>query len=765
MTVADCGSEASLVWDSIQPHGALLVLQGLELRVVRASANASDLVGLPSVLERNAADCFAESAASFLQELTDLTTGQFRMGDLTSLAGEPLYATAHRPLDSSESSEGASGATLILEVEPLASERHTLPASERATLYAALVSLRRALGPEALLQAATAELQQLTQYERVLAYRFDVTGAGEVVAESLGSTASESYLGLHYPASDIPPAARAAYQHCFLRYIPDFSAPAVPLIASETTASETTASEAESAEPVLADSLNLALLRHPSPCCIEYHHNMGVEALLVLPLLQAGELWGLLACHHNSPRPLDPAIRADCELFGQFVALELANHQTRSERAYEEYLQALRSQAIAALVRTQDLHGTLLSPEFRLLGLTEAAGAAVCLDGKISLLGATPSRSHVRALLTWTENYLGEDESLLATHTLSALYPAAVEFADTASGLLLLQISRTPRWSILWFRPEIPRTIVWAGNPSADKDPDAAKPLGPRASFARWQDINRSTAKPWQPAELRSARELRNAIVGLVLHKLDDLERSNQELASFAFAASHDLKEPLRGIHNYAAFLLEDYADRLDETGRDRLQVLMRLSQRMENLIDVLLRYSRLGQTELNAEPIDLEVLVNREIELFQLSRPQDELEFRQPRPLPTLSCDPVLIRELFNNLIGNAYKYNDKARRWVEIGYLTPAEQIRQFPKQPLRHPVLLYVRDNGIGIRDRHQQTIFRLFKRLHARDRYGGGTGAGLAIAKRIVERHNGELWVDSTYGSGSTFYFYLNAGTLK
>ncbi|MEO0948872.1 MAG: GAF domain-containing protein, partial [Cyanobacteria bacterium J06641_5] len=598
MTVANCGSEASLVWDAIQPHGALLVLQGLELRVVRASVNASALLGLPSVLERAVTDCFSESAANFLQELVELAAGQFRMGDLESLAREPLYATAHHPLDSDA---GSSEATLILEIEPLASARPTLLASDRATLYTALAHLRRASGPEALLQAATAEVQRLTQYEHVLAYRFDATGAGAVVAESLGSTAGESYLGLHYPASDIPAAARTAYQHCFLRYIPNFSAEAVPLIATEAVATE-----AEPTDPDRADSLSLALLRQPSSCCIEYHQNMGVEALLVLPLLQAGELWGLLTCHHSTPRPLDPAIRADCELFGQFVALELTNQQTRSERAYEEYLQTLRTEAIAALARTKDLHGTLLSPKFRLLGLTEAAGAAVCLDGKISLLGATPARSAVRALLTWAESYLGEDENLLATHTLSALYPAAAEFADTASGLVLLQISRTPRWAILWFRPEIPQTITWAGNPHTGVHPKADGSLGPRASFARWQEVNRGTAKPWQLAELQSARELRNAIVGLVLQKLDDLERSNQELASFAFAASHDLKEPLRGIHNYAAFLLEDYADRLDETGRDRLQVLMRLSQRMESLIDVLLRYSRLGQTELNAEPTDL---------------------------------------------------------------------------------------------------------------------------------------------------------------
>jgi light-regulated signal transduction histidine kinase (bacteriophytochrome) len=248
-----------------------------------------------------------------------------------------------------------------------------------------------------------------------------------------------------------------------------------------------------------------------------------------------------------------------------------------------------------------------------------------------------------------------------------------------------------------------------------------------------------------------------------------ELERSNQELSSFAYAASHDLKEPLRGIHNYALFLQEDYAELLDEAGIERLQTLVRLSQRMDGLIDVLLRFSQIGQLQLDRQTVDLNELLSRAVEVIRASRPDGPIDIRVPRALPTIACDPVLADEVFRNLLSNAFKYNTSSDPWVEVGYLSADEQLAQGLTQlhELTHaPVAMYIRDNGIGIRDRHREVIFRLFKRLHAQSNFGGGTGAGLTIAKKIVERHGGRIWVDSIPGKGSTFYFTLQGipGTL-
>lgn len=229
----------------------------------------------------------------------------------------------------------------------------------------------------------------------------------------------------------------------------------------------------------------------------------------------------------------------------------------------------------------------------------------------------------------------------------------------------------------------------------------------------------------------------------------EELQQSNKELDDFAYIASHDLKEPLRGIHNFSSFLLEDYADRLDEEGRAKLETLTRLTRRMETLIDSLLHFSRLGRVDLAIDRVDLNQVVEEVLENLGITLRQSGVEVRIPRPLPRVRADRARVGEIFHNLVVNAMRYNDKERKWIEIGFLD-AEEGR---------PPVFYVRDNGIGIPEKHFESVFRIFKRLHARDRYGGGTGAGLTIVKKIVERHSGKIWVESTPGEGTTFYFTL------
>lgn len=240
-----------------------------------------------------------------------------------------------------------------------------------------------------------------------------------------------------------------------------------------------------------------------------------------------------------------------------------------------------------------------------------------------------------------------------------------------------------------------------------------------------------------------------------VAERTEELEARNSELAlinrdldDFVHIASHDLKEPLRGIHNYCTFLNEDYGDVLDDEGRRRLATLSRLSRRMEAIIDSLLRYSRIRREAPSIQAVDLGAVLSEVSESLEHSMEEKGTELRVPRPLPTVACDPAGAAEIFRNLLSNAIKYNRSSEQWVEVSWFDDGG-----------HPTF-YVRDNGIGIPKRHHGAVFRIFKRLHARDRYGGGTGAGLTIVKTLVERHNGRIWVDSAPGEGTTFYFTLS-----
>jgi PAS domain S-box-containing protein len=261
----------------------------------------------------------------------------------------------------------------------------------------------------------------------------------------------------------------------------------------------------------------------------------------------------------------------------------------------------------------------------------------------------------------------------------------------------------------------------------------------------------------------RTEKELRQLAEELGRRNAE-LSQSNQELDSFAYIASHDLKEPLRGIHNYATFLIEDYGELLDAAGRTKLDTLKLLAERMYALIDSLLEFSRVGRVDLAIKKTNLNPVLDEVLQSLAVSLEEHKVQIRLLRPLPTIECDHVKIGEVFRNLITNAIKYNDKSDKWIEIGWHGPNDPPAQAgegtSRQPEAMPIRFTVRDNGIGIHARHFESIFRIFKRLHGRDKFGGGTGVGLTIVKKIIERHGGRIWVESSLGEGTTFTFILS-----
>lgn len=237
---------------------------------------------------------------------------------------------------------------------------------------------------------------------------------------------------------------------------------------------------------------------------------------------------------------------------------------------------------------------------------------------------------------------------------------------------------------------------------------------------------------------------------------LSELERSNQELDDFAYIASHDLKEPLRGVFNHASFLLEDYRDKLDEDGVRRLNRLGQLSQRMEQLINDLMYFSRLGRADLAKQEVDLNAVIVDIQEMMETLLSERNARIILAGRLPALVCDKTRVTEAFRNLITNAVKYNDKPEPLVEIGFADMVNTSEGSERN------VFYIKDNGIGIeRDFHQE-IFRIFKRLQAPAAgQEAGSGVGLTFVKKIIERHGGRIWLESEPGQGTTFYFHLNS----
>jgi two-component system, chemotaxis family, sensor kinase Cph1 len=739
----NCDREPIHIPGLIQPHGMLLVLQEADLEIIQVSSNTFELIGShPKELLGNPLSSLVTQ--SQIEAIRQCLSEDFEHANPLNICIE--NKTKLLQFDGIVHHHNNQ---IILELEPLDTIQKTDFIIFYQRVKGTITKIQKAPTLLSMCEVVVKEVRKITGFDRVMVYQFDSEGAGRVIAEDK-KDGLNPYLGLHYPASDIPKQAKQLYTLNWLRLIPNSNYEPVELVPTLNLLDN---------KPT---DLSLSVLRSVSPLHLEYLNNMGVGASMSISLIRDQKLWGLIACHHSSPRYVPYSIRTICEFVGQVMSVELATKENYEDLDYKMALKSLSRLFVESLSRSKSFLDGLVQMDSNLLDLAGATGAAICALEKVICIGKTPPENELIALRDWIKTQI--QHNLFHTQCLSEVYPKASAFKEVASGLLALEISKINQNYIIWFRPEVIQTVDWGGNPNKPVEiaESGEARLSPRKSFERWQETVQGRSLAWKPCEIEIVTELRSLIVGIILSQADEmakinleLERSNTELDAFAYVASHDLKEPLRGIHNYSNFLMEDYADVLNSSGIAKLQTLVRLTQRMEDLINSLLHYSRLGRTELLRQPTNLNDMAWQVVDTLKISQPQEAIEFRIPQPLPTIGCDRTLVNELFTNLISNAIKYNDKTEKWVEIGF-TESETAQNQDSSSY----IFYIRDNGIGIPQQHLERIFQIFKRLHAQDEYGGGTGAGLTIVQKIVERHGGKIWVKSTLDEGSTFYFTLS-----
>jgi two-component system, chemotaxis family, sensor kinase Cph1 len=739
VSLTNCDSEPVQTPGCSQAHGVVLVLRVSDLTILQVSENAVEHLGLrpDELLGASIAMVVADAGARRLRECLEKEP----------IERNPLY------LFTLPARDGAAALDLslhtidgvaVLECEP------TADAAAAAPDYYALVkkSVARMQAAETLVdfsRIVTEEVRALTGLDRVMIYRFHPDFHGEVVGESKRDDLNP-WLGLHYPAEDIPRPAREVFKKIWVRPLPDAAAPVmelVPLVNPDTRRSLT---------------MTHCALRGASVMYTEYLQNMGVAASLTLSLLVDGELWGLIACHHLTPTAFPYQMRAACEFVAQVASLQVRAVEQRESLAYRLQLEEVHNRLVGQAANDAGLASmTLGTPD--LLDAMHATGAAVFHSDRWWSVGDTPSDSQLADLKVWLDarpEFQSATRPVFSTDSLALDYPPGAAFATVASGVLALPLARNKGSVIAWFRPETIRTVEWGGDPHAK--PTTTGPHGPRLtprkSFELFTESVKNRAVPWKHVEIEAVLRLRVLIMELVVSRADhlaelnvDLARSNEELDAFAYVASHDLKEPLRGISKYTHQLLESAVSD-DLEARQRLDGLMRLTLRMDSLLDSLLHFSRVGRATLQFQTVDLNDVLDEAMEMVAARRQEVPTTIRRPHTLPQVECDRMRVREIFVNLLANAMKYNERSPRDIEIGWHADESQGPVF-----------FVRDNGIGIEPRHFDLIFKMFKRLHGRAAYGGGSGAGLTIVHRLVEQHRGRVWLESTPGEGTTFYFTL------
>ncbi|HEY9643772.1 MAG TPA: GAF domain-containing protein, partial [Coleofasciculaceae cyanobacterium] len=581
--LTNCDREPIHIPGLIQPHGVLLVLQEPDLKIIQVSHNTVELLG------RHPQDLLGKRVSVLLNPKQIYAMRQCLNEDFEHV--NPLDMAIKAPTKSRyfDGIVHRQDELVVLELEPKQTQQKTdfLEFYQRAKRI--ITKIQKSPTLLEMCQVVVQEVRKTTGFDRVMIYQFDAAGAGQVIAEDKLETLTP-YLGLHYPASDIPQQARQLYTLNWLRLIPDSDYQPANLVSADAALSD---------RPL---DLSLSVLRSVSPIHLEYLKNMGVCASMSISLIRDQKLWGLIACHHMSPRYVTYGMRTLCEFIGQVMSIELTTKEEHEDLDYKMFLKSLLSQFVESLSQSKHLLDGLAQQGTSLLELVNASGAVICTGNQYVCIGTTPPEDVLPALQAWVKPQF--QYSLFQTPSLPQVYPAAASFKNVGSGLLALEISEVHQNYIFWFRPEVLQTVNWGGNPHKPVEVvDGQARLSPRQSFELWQETVQGYSLPWKPCEVEIVAELRSLIVGVILSQADEmakinleLERSNTELDSFAYVASHDLKEPLRGIHNYSNFLMEDYGSVLDADGIAKLQTVVRLTQRMEDLINSLLHYSRLGR-------------------------------------------------------------------------------------------------------------------------------------------------------------------------
>jgi light-regulated signal transduction histidine kinase (bacteriophytochrome) len=495
--LTNCDREPIHVPGSIQPFGFLLTLLS-DFTICIASENASDYLGRDwnDLIQRPIQDVFSDEAIKAIRSRVDHLSGPDAVERIFAVrlqeGGQPFDLAIH-----------FSGAYLIVEGEPSVAERD-INSGELVRLM--LGRVRKTPALRDLAQEAARQVKLLTGFDRVMVYRFHPDGSGEVMAEA-ANKGLEPFLGLHYPASDIPRQARILYQRNWLRIIADINAEPIGLSSS-------------ASHSVTLLDLSMSVLRSVSPIHIEYLRNMGVAASMSVSILREGKLWGLFACHHYSPRHVSFERRTAAELFGQMFSWILESRERDADMAYETTAHHVQERMMETASTHAHSSGAIADFIEDYRKMIACDGVAVWSDGHIRLAGDTPTEDEVKELVHFINRT--SPGRICASAEIAKIYAAGEAFRDRAAGFLAIPISRAPRDCLIFFRREIARSVTWAGDPNKSYAEGPHGPrLTPRKSFEAWQEIVRGQSAPWTSADLRIAESLRITLLEVILQLAD----------------------------------------------------------------------------------------------------------------------------------------------------------------------------------------------------------------------------------------------------
>jgi light-regulated signal transduction histidine kinase (bacteriophytochrome)/CheY-like chemotaxis protein len=603
----------------VQPFGFLLGVSR-EWFVVHASENVANFLGKPAtdLLGKPLTDIFSPEAIHAIRGRLQLLSGPDAVERLFRVNLRPDGPQYDIALHSTKQA-------IFIECEPSSPTESVEPITLVRTM---LARVQNAQTFDKFCNEAARQLRALIGFDRVMVYRFDQDDAGEVVAESVRPDLMK-FLGLHYPASDIPKQARILYTRNWLRIIPDIHSVPSPIVSEAS----------QSKEPV---DLSMSMLRSVSPIHIEYLNNMGVGASLSVSILRQGKLWGLFACHHMGPLHVSYERRSAAELFGQMFALLLESRERADEAEQETRAQESQNKLVNLLAGQTMTVSNLAQQLGSFSQILPFDGVAVVMDGQVSLEGSTPAREETLGVANAL--VAAGDTRVVATHALHKFHHPAHAFCQRASGMLAIPVSRLPRDYVIFFRKEFARTVQSAGDPTkpAQLGPNGVR-LTPRKSFEAWTETVKCQSKPWTLLETKLAESLRITLLEVVLRLADAAAQERK--------ASNERQELLIAELNHRVRNILGLIRGLITQGRERAQTLEEFASVIGGRVQALARAHDQITID-NWGPASLRTLFTAETSAY-LNAKADRVQLEgpdlllDPRAFSTLA---LVVHELLTN-------------------------------------------------------------------------------------------------------------------
>ncbi|MEE4086892.1 ATP-binding protein [Pseudomonas viridiflava] len=727
--LANCADEPIQFPGAIQPHGLLFTLTEPDLTVLQVSANVHALLGLEpqQVIGQSLEKALGAGWTDVIRSASAHESFVDAPRLLINVNGIEFEAMMHRSQDA-----------LVLELEIQDKEAQAVSYLERTgNLGRMLRQLHAARDLQTLYEISVREVQKMTGYDRVLIYRFEEEGHGQVIAEA-SSPAMELFNGLFFPASDIPEQARELYRRNWLRIIPDADYTPVPLVPQ--------------LRPDTHQQLDLSFstLRSVSPIHCQYMKNMGVLSSMSVSLIQGDKLWGLISCGHRTPLYVSHELRSACQALGQVLSLQISAMEALDVSRQRETKLLTLGRLHQSMVAAEDnvFDGLAQQPQL-LMELVDATGVAIIEDRQMQCYGVCPEPADIRALHKWM---MSGNEPVFSSHQLSSVYPPAEAYQAIASGVLAMSLPKPVDNGVIWFRPEVKESIQWSGDPAKPlnlESSDVGMHLRPRTSFEIWKVEMTGIANKWSHGDLFAANDLRRSALEDDLARQVTREqqavRARDELVA---VVSHDLRNPMTVISMLCGMMQKSFSSDGPHTSRrisSAIDTMQQAASRMNVLLEDLLDTSKIEAGRYTITPQSLEVSQIFE-EAYSLLAPlamdkSIEISFNA-EPELKVKADPERLFQVLSNLIGNAIKFTPKLGR-IGVAAMSNGEEI------------VFTVRDSGEGIPSDQLPHIFERYWTV--KEGNPSGTGLGLYISQGIIKAHGGVLAANSEVGKGSEFRF--------